>query len=701
MNADCRRIRDHISDAISNALPEADERALREHLDDCADCRRYAQSLAREHASLTDHFARIDADMTARRSRLLRALDDTCESQQQGVRTAGRGVLRNPVTRIAAAILIVTTVLALWRMEGGTTAAYALSDVPRLLGQARTIHMRSRYFPDGQVMHLEDWWDSESGGAYHYWEWPEYEQGPDGLQSVKASFETVKDGRFIMEVDHRNKTVRFERLLPAEQELQKHLIAKDVASIAVPGVFQYLDRYTRIGSDRIEAEPYDVWRREYKDVETEVGIRFDVWLSRRTGEIGRTRSWQNAFQFGHGWQILSETDKIELDAEPPVDIFATEPPLGYTLENTTDTADITGAGFRTCRYPKGCEMRVPFSLALEEGSVLVCWNVTCESSSVSAEPIYENLMFGGPLPHPPAALCGLMSISGGNRGRYGSVAFWDENPAFTITHYVGRYLMHTRKADRVHVWALYTPQAILPSEEPTKETIAVVEPHVTDPNFTRIVTPPLTSWVVTRAQFTEYLAETMPELSEEPTVPYLMAYESLLQLAGQVRSTPSLYDDFRARIRTVEEGMTDNIRPTQTSTDESIPPEVASEQVRQVVRELFAAIREGRRADALRMLKNERRIAARVLTLMKRSTQFGDIRIEDIYVQDRAALAVTSGFKITERQSRCAVISLRLDRGTWSIQHFTWTTPENHDQEIDRFLRDFPKATHFSEERSG
>lgn len=45
------------------------------------------------------------------------------------------------------------------------------------------------------------------------------------------------------------------------------------------------------------------------------------------------------------------------------------------------------------------------------------------------------------------------------------------------------------------------------------------------------------------------------------------------------------------------------------------------------------------------------------------------------------------------------VISLRRDRGTWSIQHFTWTTAENHDQEIGRFLRDFPKATHFSEEQ--
>ena len=699
MNPDCPRIRDYTSDAISGILPEADERALREHLDGCADCRRYAETLKQQDAILADHFARIDADMPARRSHVLRAIDAVCEAQQWNVFVVARGILTTPLTRIAAAILIVVTILALWQMEDGTTTAYALSDVPKLLGQARTIHLRRRHFPNGQVVHLEDWWDSESGGAYHYWEWPEYKQGPNGLQSMKASFETVKNGRFIMEVDHQNKTVRFERLLPVEQKLQKHLMAKDVASIAVPGVFQYLDRYTKIGTERIEAERYDVWRQEYRDVEADIGIRFDVWLSRRTGEIGRTRRWENWHKYGHGWQLASETDKIELDAEPPAGLFATEPPVGYTMENTKDTADITGAGFRTCRYPEGCEMRVPFSLALEEGSVLICWNVVCTPSLAPAEAVYDNLTFGGPLPQPPAALCGLMSISGGNRGRYGSVAFWDENAAFTITHYVGRYLMQTRKADRVYVWALYTPQEMLSSEEPTKKTIAVIEPHVTDPNATRIVTTSLTSWVVTRARFAEYLTEAMPELSEDPTLPDLMAYDSLLQLAVQVRNTPGLYDDFRARMQPVEEGMSSDPRPAEASTAESIPPEMASGQVKEVVHGLFAAMHEGRTGDAMEMLKNDRRMASRVAGVMSRSTRLENIRIEDTYVQDNAALAVTSTFKIAEGQSRCAVISLRRDRGTWSIQHFTWTTAENHDQEIGRFLRDFPKATHFSEEQ--
>ncbi|NLT77803.1 MAG: hypothetical protein GXX98_14880, partial [Planctomycetes bacterium] len=206
MNPDCPRIRDYTSDAISGILPEADERALREHLDGCADCRRYAETLKQQDAILADHFARIDADMPARRSHVLRAIDAVCEAQQWNVFVVARGILTTPLTRIAAAILIVVTILALWQMEDGTTTAYALSDVPKLLGQARTIHLRRRHFPNGQVVHLEDWWDSESGGAYHYWEWPEYKQGPNGLQSMKASFETVKNGRFIMEVDHQNKT---------------------------------------------------------------------------------------------------------------------------------------------------------------------------------------------------------------------------------------------------------------------------------------------------------------------------------------------------------------------------------------------------------------------------------------------------------------------------------------------------------------
>ena len=106
MKRDCPNIRDHISDLISGTLPEADERAIRDHLDTCAECRRYAQALEREDASLTDHFAQIDADMATRQARVLRAVASSRTTRQTDTIAMWKRIMENRLSKVAAAAII-------------------------------------------------------------------------------------------------------------------------------------------------------------------------------------------------------------------------------------------------------------------------------------------------------------------------------------------------------------------------------------------------------------------------------------------------------------------------------------------------------------------------------------------------------------------------------------------------------------------
>jgi len=109
MKSDCQRIRDHISDRLSGTLPEADERAVRGHLNTCTECRKYAQALTQEDALLTDHFAGIDADRATRQTRVLRALERHSAPRNDAL-LVERGTIRK-ISRLGVAAAIVVAAI--------------------------------------------------------------------------------------------------------------------------------------------------------------------------------------------------------------------------------------------------------------------------------------------------------------------------------------------------------------------------------------------------------------------------------------------------------------------------------------------------------------------------------------------------------------------------------------------------------------
>ncbi|MEN6577736.1 MAG: hypothetical protein ABFD90_15440 [Phycisphaerales bacterium] len=586
-------------------------------------------------------------------------------------RTIMASKLTKPV--IAAAALL--AIVILWQSMTFTGNAYALSDVPHLLEQAKTIHVRMRHFSGGREFPAEYWYDPASGRMYRSLKRPTTEQGPDGLQSVTEVTRTVWDGQYVMEVNDRTKTVGFQRLLTSQQQLNRILIAEFGLKIALQDIAN-LDKYTRIGNEEIGGESYDIWRREFKMVPTpQVRYRSDYWVSPATGKVGRVRRW---IKTDADWILTGEMDAVQIDVEPPAGLFSTEPPAGYTLKNEKHVAEYTGIGL-TAYESEGCSLRAPVSLGLEDGSVLVCWRTTGGPAVPDPNAPYENLSFGGDLAQTPMRVFGLISAT-------------DENHTEPVLHYVGRHVAVTRNAGTVYEWALYVPPRTVVATERTVLTITAIQPKVQMSGDLRTEHRSLigfASLCITREDFEQYVPTAARELSDNQAVPAELTYDGLQALAQRVRATPELYE----AVRTWAEGPQSRMlkaEPVETTT-----PEQVRQKAKQLAEAFFAAIVDGRDTDAMNMLEYEEPRASRVVTGMKQLPGVKDIKVESIYSTEENALVLTNEFPAYEGRSGRWAIGIRKEKGTWRIGDFDATTTEKMQEEIDDYLKHFPNAKHF------
>jgi len=131
MQSDCQKTRDHISDLTSGTLPKADEQSLREHVNLCTDCRKYAQALEQEDALLINHFAQIDADMAARQARVLQALEYQHAKPTGDIAPIWRGMMKRRISRLAvAAAVVFATILGIHHCVRSFHATNAVTPPP-------------------------------------------------------------------------------------------------------------------------------------------------------------------------------------------------------------------------------------------------------------------------------------------------------------------------------------------------------------------------------------------------------------------------------------------------------------------------------------------------------------------------------------------------------------------------------------------
>jgi hypothetical protein len=617
---------------------------------------------------------------------------------QPAKRSIWRAMMRTPITKLATAAAIAVIALVVWRMTEGISQGYTLSDVPRLMEQAKTIHVRMRYFNGEEGVSHEYWCDLMDGRMCRYWERPAPEMGPQGWQTVMNPTQTVWDGQYVMEVNHRTKTARFERLLVSQRQSNRLLIAESALKMTLQDIGN-LGKYTRVDAGEIDGRRYDIWQREFKLTNAKgFRIRYEYWISPTTGVVGRMRE-RRKYEQNQEWQLAMETDSVEIDAESPAGLFSTEPPAGYTVENQKAAAEVSGIGFPTFHSVQGHVLRAPVSFTLKDGSILVCWRGTHDSIGSGPDALYEHLDFGGDLPQAPAELLAMMSSP-------------DKDNPGPMMYYAGRHLAVTRTAGRIYEWALYVPQYPIAADGVTDFVIAAVRLNTPDPatwvraqltedpalrpnqmghETMKMRTWGFTSLRVTAETFAQYVPPALHELSDDQTVPREMTYEGLLTLADRVRATPELYERVREQVTETQERVA-VLEPVEITT-----PEQAAQQAKRLVEIFYAAIVDGRDADAVKMLRYEEPRASRVVTGMKQLPGVREIKVEDIYATGENALVVTNEFPVDEGRSGRWAISVIKEKGTWLIKDFDATTTDRMGEEVDKYLQPFPDAKHFSE----
>ncbi len=75
MNRPCPNMQDKIVDSMLGALEPREAQAVQEHLEQCAACRQYLQSLQRQGEALVRLGRQVDADTETRREKVIEALE--------------------------------------------------------------------------------------------------------------------------------------------------------------------------------------------------------------------------------------------------------------------------------------------------------------------------------------------------------------------------------------------------------------------------------------------------------------------------------------------------------------------------------------------------------------------------------------------------------------------------------------------------
>ncbi len=681
MNPLCKKNRDLIADAFADILTKEQTQKVDMHLSMCSACQSYADDLKEEHQQLIQLVAGLDQDMTERRQRLLKKPDF-----DRPIKTAPlskwRLIMKNNIIRsVAAAIILISVAVGLYFFP--TSQAYGITEAVGLLGHAKTMHVQIKRFSQDQTrpaMPAKYWYNLEEGKMYYYYEHRSSEEEIEGRPFVYNGLATIWDGHFVMHVNHREKTVHYERLLTSQQDLHCRMIRNMALEMALQDI-HYLHEYTKVGKGEISGQSYDIWRRDFLEPNSKYHFRYETWVSPSNGEIGRTRTYVIFNRASDEWFLQTETDKIAIDTELPSNIFSTEPPKGYTQVNSKTTAEVTGIGFKTFKYQGEYELRVPVSLTLEDGSVLACWYGTSEPAQVNPGEVFGSLEFGGDLPKTPIALYRLMSRP-------------DRNHREPIVYYTGRHLANTHKAGRYYEWAIYVPQHETKHRETLNHTIAVLKINVQDPNLPdKMPTWGLSSSMVIGDAFNKTVREAVLELSDVQIFPEELTYDNLLDLASRIRRTPSLYIVDKD-LKNAEDHIM-KLKPVEIVTPEKAQRklEQARQEAKRVVEDFFVAIREKRDRDA-----NELLIHKESLDSMNRMRQLlgqTKIQVKDIYATNSTALVLTSEFSVREELRGRFAISVAKENDIWLIQDFDPTTTAKMQKEIDKYLELFPKAQFF------
>ena len=439
-----------------------------------------------------------------------------------------RIIMKSPTTKLAAAVLIiVAVVLSITILDKSATDAYGITDLPELLKKARTIHVKGWvYFPnrqDGQDPAKVEYWFDVENGRYRLYK-------PGGIDKDTGEpryYTTVSDGRYVMsETYHRQrdskpwKSISFTKLSPFKARLEAYKISYAVL-MRMFGNMDQIKGSTKVGREEINGTVFDIWENEYY-LSDGRGIKIRTWVAPDSGDLERILFLQKRQKDDPNWRLGLDFHTIELNVLIPQGIFDTEPPKGYKLDNTKETALLSGIGISPEKVMRqDYELHRHIGFTLSDGSVILSWSCPGKSRSSQSD-LFKGLTPGGRLPEFAAKIESLTSI-----------------PRQLGINYSGYHLVYTQKEGIYYEWSLYVPD----SEPPTRGSLLGYEVNVKyEVDKNRFGTRPgnLSDDLVIDSSddFNAWVLGAMAELSDNGKAPEQVTYGDVLQLAKQIRNRP-------------------------------------------------------------------------------------------------------------------------------------------------------------------
>lgn len=441
--------------------------------------------------------------------------------------------MKSKITKIAAAAVIIIAVMILTDWFGRpidiAKPAYGITDLPELLKNAKTIHMKAWCYlsetdpntGEPVKLELEHWFDIENG-RYRL-----YKPGSIDKDTGKPKyFITVSNGQYVMSSAFNRsrstgrtwKSISFTKLSPFKARLEAHKASGFLMQMF--GNINQIEGSTKVGQEEIEGVVFDVWESEFFVV-NRFGNKIKTWLAPESGDLGRVLFWQTRGKDESDLRLVFDLHTIELGVVPPEGIFDTNPPDGYILNNTKETAQVDTLGIDIL---KGCrgdyELHTHIGFTLNDGSVILGWSCPDKKRSSQID-LFKNLTLGGKLPELAGKIEALTSI-----------------PPKPSIKYMGHHLAYTQKDEIFYEWSLYVPD----KKPPTRNSLLGYNLNIkyqVDENAFGDRPGSLGEDLVidTNKDFNTWVLGAMAELSDDEKVPVHVTYENVLQLAKRIRDS--------------------------------------------------------------------------------------------------------------------------------------------------------------------
>jgi hypothetical protein len=434
-------------------------------------------------------------------------------------------IMKSPISKLAAAaaVIIIAVIIGLSVFQF-SSPDYGITEALELRRNAQTVHIKGwSYLHTGDDTQLEKfpfelWFDKKNGLLR---KWIPAGWFGDYTTETPKYYLTVSDGQFIMETssytsfdDNKvHPVVSFTKLNPFQQRLWIRTMEPFPAFMAN---LDQMKGFTRVGQERIKNRLADIWQGEIAATgETIPYVKKKIWLSPETGEIVRIFTWINAEENSIRWVPRADDDTIEYNVAPPADCFSTEPPEGYEMRNTKETAIENELG------ENGNKFYDCIGFTLKDGSVILGWHANNKPEESQAH-LFENLKPAGPLPFLPAQIIELKP--------------WPVEEDITL---IGYHLAFTQKKGKFYEWGIYVPDKKVPKRDTFKAYNSILKYNGTEPrNFGgRPLRIGQELAINSKEEFETWVHGAMAELSDDGKAPEHATYEKVLRLAEQIRSS--------------------------------------------------------------------------------------------------------------------------------------------------------------------